>query len=38
VACGAHCLISSDADLLGMHPFMGIDVLSPAAFVAQLER
>jgi len=38
LACGADCLISSDADLLGMRPFMGIDVLSPAAFVAQFER
>ncbi len=38
LACDAHCLISSDADLLGMHPFMGIEVLSPGAFVATFER
>lgn len=38
LACDAHCLISSDADLLGMHPFMGIEVLTPGAFVARFER
>ena len=38
LACDAHCLISSDADLLGMHPFMGIEVLTPGALVARFER
>lgn len=38
LACDAHCVISSDADLLGMHPFMGIEVLTPDAFLSKFER
>jgi len=37
LACSARVLVSSDADLLGMHPFQGIDVLTPAAFVQLLD-
>lgn len=37
LACSARVLISSDADLLGMHPFHGVDVLTPAAFVQRLD-
>ena len=32
--CGADALISSDADLLIMHPWLGVQILTPAAFVA----
>lgn len=32
--CGADALISSDADLLIMHPWLGVKILTPAAFVA----
>jgi hypothetical protein len=38
LACDAHCVISSDADLLGMHPFMGTEVLTPDAFLSKFER
>jgi antitoxin Phd len=34
----SHCLISIDADLLGVHPFVGVEVLTPGAFVARFER
>ena len=33
-ACGADALISSDADLLVLHPWQGVQILTPAAFVA----
>lgn len=32
--CGADVLISSDADLLALHPWRGVQVLTPAEFVA----
>ena len=32
--CDADTLISSDADLLVMHPWQGVQILTPAAFVA----
>jgi putative PIN family toxin of toxin-antitoxin system len=31
----AHCIITGDADLLALHPFRGIDILTPAAFLAR---
>ncbi len=34
LACEAHVLVSSDADLLCLQPFHGIQVLAPAAFVS----
>ena len=37
LACSARVLISSDADLLGMHPLHGVEVLTPAAFVQRLD-
>lgn len=33
-ACDADALISSDADLLVMHPWQGVPIVSPAAFLA----
>ena len=33
-ACGAHVLVSSDADLQVLTPWNGIQILSPAAFLA----
>ena len=33
-ACGAHVLVSSDADLQVLNPWNGIQILSPAAFLA----
>ena len=36
-ACDAAALISSDADLLVMHPWQGVPIMTPAAFVALLE-
>jgi len=35
--CQAVALISSDADLLAMHPWQGVPILTPAAFIALLE-
>ena len=35
--CSAAALISSDADLLVMHPWQGVPIMTPAAFVALLE-
>jgi putative PIN family toxin of toxin-antitoxin system len=32
--CEADALISSDADLLVLHPWQGVQILTPAAFVA----
>ena len=32
--CDAAVLISSDADLLDMHPWQGVPIITPAAFVA----
>jgi putative PIN family toxin of toxin-antitoxin system len=32
--CDADALISSDADLLAMHPWQGVPILTPAVFVA----
>ena len=37
IAGQADVLVSGDADLLALHPFEGLPVLSPAAFLAQLE-
>lgn len=34
VSGGAESLISGDRDLLSLHPFQGISILSPAAFVS----
>ncbi|MEI6415616.1 MAG: putative toxin-antitoxin system toxin component, PIN family, partial [Pseudomonadota bacterium] len=31
--CGAGALVSSDADLLVMHPWQGIPILTPAEFI-----
>lgn len=33
LACGADVLVSSDADLLALHPWQGLPVLSPQAFL-----
>lgn len=30
----AECIVSGDADLLALHPFRAISILSPAAFLA----
>ncbi|MDP1656717.1 MAG: putative toxin-antitoxin system toxin component, PIN family [Hylemonella sp.] len=32
-ACDADALISSDADLLVLHPWQGVPILTPAAFL-----
>ena len=32
--CGADALISSDADLLVLHPWQGVPILTPVAYVA----
>lgn len=34
---GADTIISSDADLLSLHPWRGIDIITPAAYVARFE-
>jgi putative PIN family toxin of toxin-antitoxin system len=37
--CGrASCLVTGDADLLALHPFRGIPILSPAQFLDALAR
>jgi uncharacterized protein len=37
--CGqAACVVSGDKDLLILHPFRGIPILAPAAFLASLEE
>lgn len=33
VSCNASAIVSSDPDLLALHPFRGIPILSPADFV-----
>jgi putative PIN family toxin of toxin-antitoxin system len=38
LAAGAHVIISSDEDLLTLHPWRGIDILTPAAFVARFTQ
>lgn len=35
LTCQADVLISSDADLLGLHPWRGLPILTPAAFLEQ---
>ena len=35
--CDAQVLVSSDADLLVLHPWNGVPILSPSAFVGQVE-
>lgn len=37
-ACEAQVLVSSDADLLVLHPWNGIDVVSPARFLALVDE
>ncbi len=34
----ATCLISGDADLLALHPFRGIAILTPAQFLQTLSQ
>jgi putative PIN family toxin of toxin-antitoxin system len=29
----AHCIITGDADLLALHPFRGVSILTPKAFL-----
>ena len=36
--CNADVLISSDADLLVLHPWNGVPILTPAAFMEQVSR
>lgn len=35
-ACGADMLVSSDADLLVLHPWNGVPILTPAAFLEKI--
>lgn len=35
LAAGAEVILSGDADLLALHPWRGIPVLAPAAFLVQ---
>ena len=37
-ACKAAVLVSSDADLLVMHPWQGVPIMTPTVFVGLLER
>lgn len=37
LAAGAETIVSSDDDLLVLHPWRGIDIVTPAEFVAALE-
>jgi predicted nucleic acid-binding protein len=37
LACGADVLVSSDADLRALHPWLGIPVLSPQEFLLSNE-
>lgn len=37
LATGARTIVSSDDDLLVLHPWRGIDIVTPSAFVAALE-
>ncbi len=34
----AHVIITGDKDLLALHPFRGIDIMTPAQFIERLER
>ncbi len=38
VAGGADCLVSGDDDLLALHPFRGLKILTPRQFLDSLER
>lgn len=33
-ACGADVMVSSDADLLALHPWQGVPIVTPAAYIA----
>jgi predicted nucleic acid-binding protein len=33
LAAGADCIVSSDADLLALHPYRGIAIVTPAVFL-----
>ena len=35
--CDAQALVSSDADLLVLHPWNGVPILTPSAFVGQMQ-
>ena len=37
-ACDANVLISSDADLLVLHPWQGVPILTPAAFMEHVNQ
>jgi putative PIN family toxin of toxin-antitoxin system len=37
LACSADVLVSSDADLLVMHPWLGVPILSPGAYLLSNE-
>ena len=37
LACSADVLVSSDADLLVLHPWRGIPILTPAAYLLSIE-
>jgi len=34
----AHLILTGDADLLALHPFHGVDILRPVAFLEQVAR
>jgi putative PIN family toxin of toxin-antitoxin system len=34
----AHCIVTGDKDLLVLHPFRGVPILPPAAFLVQLDE
>ena len=38
VTAGANCIISGDSDLLFLHPFRGISIITPSAFINEIER
>lgn len=38
VSCGASMLVSSDRDLLDLHPFRGVAIATPADFLEDLRR
>jgi predicted nucleic acid-binding protein len=38
LAAGANMIVSSDGDLLVLHPWRGIPILSPAAFLARTDE
>lgn len=35
---GAHVIVSGDKDLTSLHPFMGIEIISPAAYLIRVEQ